>query len=277
MPSALAWRGDTETVNQGRTTAVTEIERRFLLRMAMTGVQGLPRDWVGCSPIVAALLDFAGFPRCAAGDARAARAMTAMGVRLPIIVEPQQAEAQAVDVLVLDAPMTLTPDWAAVLSQGALVVLRGSEGEACSDEGALNCVLDFEDGLSIGLRPGHQDGPLRDFILACKQDSALTGTIVQMALVLQSRNAHIALASDAIRQRDARIALLTESCADPVLAHPVPQPAADVSDPQEKAEPAPDDHAAAEAPPPPQPEHPRPSRLRRRATRLAKRWGFLRG
>lgn len=276
MPSAMARRGDTETVNEGRTTAVTEIERRFLLRMAMTGVQGIPRDWVGCSPILAALLDFAGFPRCAAGDARSAQALTAMGARLPIIAEPQQAQAQVVDVLLLEAPMMLTPEWTAVLSKGALVILRGSEGQACPEEGALNHVLDFENGLSIGLRPGCQDGPLRDIILACKQDRALTGAIVQMALVLQSRNAHVALASDAIRQRDARIALLTGSCTDPALSHPVPQPAADVTDTQEQADPTPDENAAAHAPTPPHPDQQRPSRLRRRTARLARRLGILR-
>lgn len=256
---------------------MTEIERRFLLRMAMTGVQGIPRNWVGCSPILAALLDFAGFPRCAAGDARAAQALTAMGARLPIVAEPQQAQAQAVDVLLLDTPMMLTPEWTEALPKGALVVLRGSEGQACPEEGALNLVLDFENGLSIGLRPGYQDGPLRDIILACKQDRALSGAIVQMALVLQSRNAHVALASDAIRQRDARIALLSGSCADPELSHPVPVPAVDVAETQEPADPTPDDTAATHAPPPSPAEQPRPSRLRRRTARLARRLGLLRG
>jgi hypothetical protein len=242
---------------------VMDTDKRFLIRMAMTSVHGIPKDWTGCSPMVAALLDLANHPICAATDARAARCLVALGGRLPVSRTPKECVPGSVGVLLMDAPMALTPEWAETLADGAIVIIRGTEDRACAEQGAVNCVLDFEHGFSIGVRPGGLNEELRQFMATCAQDRMLAGAIVQMALVLQSRNAHVALASDALQQRDARIAMLSRPGTEPAPNHNPP-----TSDNEAMLSGGFANRTSAGSAPRKEPQY---SRLRRRAIRLAKR------
>lgn len=248
-----------------------DTDKRFLIRMAMTPVHGIPKEWTGCSPMVAALLDLANNPLCAATDARAARSLVALGGRLPVKRTAKDCLPASIGVLLMEAPIALTPEWAETLADGAVVIVRGTEEPACSEDAAVNCVLDFENGFSIGVRPGGSNDELRQFLATCAQDRALAGAIVQMALVLQSKNAHVALASDAIEQRDARIAVLSRPGTKPATNHKTPTPDEDAQVSLVFAN-APSAGTA-------QRKEPQYSRLRRRAkrlaTRLAKRLGLL--
>ena len=240
-----------------------DTDKRFLIRMAMTSVHGIPKEWTGCSPMVAALLDLANHPLCAATDARAAHSLVALGGRLPVKRTPMECLPGSVGVLLMDAPMTLTAEWAETLADGAIVIVRGTEEPACTEEDAVNCVLDFEHGFSIGVRPGGSNDELRKFMATCAQDRMLAGAIVQMALVLQSKNAHVALASDALEQRDARIAMLSRPGNESAPSHQPPLSNSEAKQSQGFANGTPGETATR--------KEPQYSRLRRRAIRLAKR------
>lgn len=259
-----------ETTGNGRIMTVIDAEKRFFIRMAMTAVHGIPRNWVGCSPLVAALLDLANRPLCAATDAMASRALTAIGARLSVIRSPMDCLPGSVGMLVIDAPMVLTPEWSDTLADGAIVIVRGTEKPACAEEGAINCILDFEYGFSIGLRPGLANDELRQLFVAFGRDKVLADAIVQMALVLQSKNAHVALASDAIEQRDAQIALLSGHCGKPVSHEEIREP---IKDPENLDGPVDATSNEVESE---RRQISHPSRLRRRVTRFAKRLGLLR-
>jgi hypothetical protein len=201
-----------------------DTDKRFLIRMAMTSVHGIPKEWIGCSPLVAAMLDLANNPLCAGTNARAARSLVALGGRLPVTQNAKDCMPGSVGMLLMDRPLALMTEWAEKLADGAVVIVRGTEEPACAEEDAVNCVLDFEHGFSIGVRSGGSNDELRQFMVTCAQDRTLADAIVQMALVLQSKNAHVALASDAIEQRDARIAVLIRSSIEPAPNHETPAP-----------------------------------------------------
>jgi hypothetical protein len=179
-----------------------DLDCDFLIRMAAIAVQGMPPDWVASGPILGALLALADLPICAAPHPGAARALEALGARLPVALAPEECAPESIDLLVLEDPAEFTPAWRQALAPGALIFARNAQGPVLESEGAVIAFLDFEAGVSLDLRAGCQSRHLRALVEECVRRPDLPAAIVRMAIVLQGRHAHLDLAGRAALWRD---------------------------------------------------------------------------
>lgn len=172
-------------------------ETTFLIQMAAVAVQGVPSDWISSGPIIGALLDLAELPLCAAPNDSAARTLTALGARLPVASAAQSSAEASIGMLVLSTPNEMSVEWQRVLAPGALVVTRSAPGPVLDVADSLHVYLEIDAGMSLHLYRGGKNHALRAFLEDASRRPGLTASIARMSLVLQSRNTHLLLASDA--------------------------------------------------------------------------------
>jgi hypothetical protein len=174
-----------------------DIDATFLVRMAATPVHWMPADWVPSGPILGPLLELADLPLCAAPDPDASRALEALGARLPVARTPQECWPASIGFLVLREPGEFSDEWRRVLAPGALVVTRNAEHAVIREDGVVSVLLDLEAGVSLDLCAGGHAKALRAFLENCVHGPQLAAAVVQMALALQGKNAHLMMAAKA--------------------------------------------------------------------------------
>jgi hypothetical protein len=192
------------------------IDTDFLIRMAATAIQWMPPDWVPSGPILGPLLDLADLPLCAAPHPDASRALEALGARLPVARAPQDCWPASIGLLVLQDPREFSTEWRQALAPGALVFTRNTQQTVVQEDGALNVLLEFEAGISLDLCEGGHAKALRAFVEDCVRRRDLTAAVIQMALVLQGKHAHLVLATEAASRREVTAVIPPDASATPI-------------------------------------------------------------
>lgn len=169
-------------------------ETRFLIRVIATPVQEVSQEWSFCSPLLAGLLDIAGQPICGALEPGAARALTSLGVRLPVLTSPEDTSSKSIDVLLTNSEMKIPSEWVHLLAPGALIVSRGSTKPIYKTNGTIDHSFELEAGLALTQLPGGKSDSLRDLLLAFKNSREMTLRLERICEAIQMRNAHVLLA-----------------------------------------------------------------------------------
>jgi hypothetical protein len=126
-----------------------------------------------------------------------------LGARFPLASSPRECGPESIGLLVLEAPEEFTEEWRQVLAPGALVVTRNAQRPVVKEGGAVNVILEVDAGISLDLCEGGHSNALRAILEECANRADLTDAIVQMALMLQSKHAHVTLPALAATRRDA--------------------------------------------------------------------------